>query len=336
MKRILTALAVGILALTGARADTLINGAGSTFDYPIFAKWFSAYHNVDPSVSFNYQAIGSGGGLRQILAQTIDFGASDAPLTDRNIAQAPGAILNLPVVAGGVAVVYKIPGNPKLRLDADTLEGIFMGRITKWNDPRVAALNPQAALPDSEISVVHRSDGSGTTFIFTDYLTAISPDWGSKVGKGSTVNWPKGLGANGNQGVAEMVDQEPGTIGYVELAYAKKKQMQYADLRNASGEFVSPTLESVSAALSTAVIPDDFRFSIVNATGAEAYPIAGASWMLVYKAQKSPEKGRKLIEFIRWAVTDGQKLSPSIDYSPIPESLAKRIVARLDDISIAK
>jgi phosphate transport system substrate-binding protein len=311
----------------------LINGAGSTFDYPAFSKWFSAYAKIDPTAHFNYQPIGSGGGLRQIAAETVDFGVSDAPMTDRAMAAAPGTILNLPIVAGAEAVIYNLPGSPKLKLDADVLAAIFLGTIAKWSDPKIAALNPGISLPDTNVVVVFRSDGSGTTFIFTDYLSSVSPEWKAQIGKGTSVNWRTGLGGNGNEGVADQVLQLSGAIGYVELAYAKRKQMQYADLRNAAGNYVSPTLESVSAALATAAIPDDFRFSIVNSAGENSYPIAGASWILIYEAQKDADKGKKLVKFIKWAVTDGQKLSASLDYAPIPDGIVKKILKRLDDVT---
>jgi phosphate transport system substrate-binding protein len=332
MKRILVAVILGLFGVGSIQAETLLNGAGSTFDYPIFAKWFGAYAKIDPDVHFNYQAVGSGGGLRQIEAQTIDFGASDAPMSDRAMAEAPGKIFNIPIVAGGEAIVFALPGIAKLRLDADALAAIYLGKVTKWNDPKIAGLNPQVSLPDLDILVVHRSDGSGTTYIFTDYLSNVSSDWKSQVGKGSAVNWPVGLGGNGNEGVADQVQQNPGSIGYVELSYAKNKKMNYADLKNAAGNYVLPTLESVTAALATATIPGDFRFSIVNASGGQAYPISGASWLLIYQIQKDAEKGRKLVQFTKWAMTEGQKLSPSLDYAPIPLDVAQRVLKRLDEI----
>jgi phosphate transport system substrate-binding protein len=332
MKRILVAVILGLFVVGSIQAETLLNGAGSTFDYPILAKWFGAYAKIDPDVHFNYQAVGSGGGLRQIEAQTIDFGASDAPMSDRAMAEAPGKIFNIPIVAGGEAIVFALPGIAKLRLDADALAAIYLGKVTKWNDSKIAGLNPQVSLPDLDILVVHRSDGSGTTYIFTDYLSNVSSDWKSQVGKGSAVNWPVGLGGNGNEGVADQVQQNPGSIGYVELSYAKNKKMNYADLKNAAGNYVLPTLESVTAALATATIPGDFRFSIVNASGGQAYPISGASWLLIYQIQKDAEKGRKLVQFTKWAMTEGQKLSPSLDYAPIPLDVAQRVLKRLDEI----
>ena len=264
-----------LVGQTQAQAQMLINGAGATFPYPIYSKWFDEYAKVDPSVRFNYQSIGSGGGQKQIMAQTVDFGASDGPMSDENLAKAPGKILHIPTVAGADVISYNLPGNPKLKLDGEAVANIFLGKITRWNDPKIAALNPGVALPDTGIIPVHRSDGSGTTFIFTDYLSSISPDWAATVGKGASVKWPAGIGAKGNEGVAGQVKQLPGAVGYVELIYAKQNQMAYADIKNAAGNFITPTLDSVTAALATAKIPDDFRFSMVNAPGDKAYPIAG-------------------------------------------------------------
>jgi phosphate transport system substrate-binding protein len=326
----LFALAAGALValagLTQAAEPLLINGAGSTFDLPAFSKWFDAYAKLDPDTRFNYQSIGSGGGQRQLLNETVDFGASDAPMTDEAMAKGPGKILHLPVVAGGVAIIYNLPGNPKLKLDGATLADIFLGKVAKWNDARIAALNPGVKLPDMEIIVVHRSDGSGTTFIFTDYLSSVSPAWKSQVGKDVSVKWPTGLGGKGSEGVAGQVKQLPGAIGYAELAYANQNKMPYADVKNAAGSFVSPSPESVSAALATATIPDDFRFSMVNPPGDKAYPIAGASWILVYQHQKKADHGEKLAGFLKWAVTEGQKLSAKLDYAPLPENFQQRVL----------
>jgi phosphate transport system substrate-binding protein len=334
MRRALAIAVVCCLSFAGIPARALsLNGAGSSFDEPIFWKWFNAYSKVDPTVTFNYIPIGSGLGARLIATEMTDFGASDAPMSDKALAEADGPIFNLPVVAGAVVVAYSLEGNPKLRLDADTLAEIFLGNITKWNDPRIAALNPHVDLPDEAVAVVHRSDGSGTTFIFTDYLSNVSDVWKSQIGKGTSVKWPGGFARAGNEGVAEQIREVPGAIGYIELAYAKKKKLPYADIKNAAGSFVSPTPNSVSAALASGVIPDDFRFSIVNSAGADAYPIASASWILIYKNQKKGEEGKKLVQFIRWALTDGQKLSESLDYAPIPEPIARRILKRLDEVS---
>jgi phosphate transport system substrate-binding protein len=336
MKKTFVIIISCLIAAGSIQAETLLNGAGSTFDYPIFAKWFGAYAKIDPNVHFNYQAVGSGGGLRQIVAQTIDFGASDAPMSDRAMSEAPGKIFNIPIVAGGEAIVFSLPGIVKLRLDPDALAAIYLGKITKWNDPKIVGLNPQVSLPDLDILVVHRSDGSGTTYIFTDYLSNVSSAWKSELGKGTSVKWPVGIGGNGNEGVADQVLQSPGSIGYVELAYAKNKKLSYAELKNAAGNYVSPTLESVTAALAAATIPDDFRFSMVNASGDGAYPISGASWLLIYQIQQDAGKGQKLVEFARWALTDGQKLSPTLDYAPIPLAVTQRILKRLDEISFGK
>src|SRR6266550_2754864 len=323
-------LLIGISAT--ASAQMMINGAGATFPYPIYSKWFDEYAKVDPSVRFNYQSIGSGGGQKQILAQTVDFGASDGPMTDDNLTKAPGKILHIPTVAGAVVLTYNLPGNPPLKLDADTIAGIFLGQIKKWNDPKLAALNSGATLPDQEIVVVHRSDGSGTTFIFTDYLSKVSSEWKEKVGNNTSVNWPAGIGGKGNEGVSGQVKQTPGAIGYVELIYAVQNKMPYADVKNAAGQFVKPTLESVTAALGTANIPDDFRFSMTNAPGSNAYPIAGATWLLVYEQPKDPAKGKKLVEFLKWALTKGEGMAKDLNYAPLPDEVQQRVLKRIDEI----
>jgi phosphate transport system substrate-binding protein len=321
-------------AQTGAQAQLLINGAGATFPYPIYSKWFDEYAKVDPSVRFNYQSIGSGGGQKQITARTVDFGASDGPMSDENLAKAPGKILHIPTVAGADVITYNLPGNPKLKLDGDAIAGIFLGNITKWNDPKIAALNPGVELPDVGIIPVHRSDGSGTTFIFTDYLSSISPVWADSVGKGTSVKWPAsiGIGAKGNEGVAGQVKQLSGAVGYVELIYAKQNQMPYADIKNAAGNFITPSLDSVTAALATAKIPDDFRFSMVNAPGEQTYPIAGTTWLLVYEKQKDAAKGKKLVEFLNWALSRGETLAPSLDYAPLPDAVQQRVLERIKTI----
>jgi len=310
----------------------MINGAGATFPYPIYSKWFDDYAKVDPSVRFNYQSIGSGGGQKQILAQTVDFGASDGPMSDENLSKAPGKILHLPTVAGAVVMTYNLPGNPALKLDGETIADIFLGKIKKWNDPKIAASNPGAKLPENEIVVVHRSDGSGTTFIFTDYLSKVSTEWKQKAGNNTSVNWPTGIGGKGNEGVSGQVKQTPGTIGYVELIYAVQNKMPYAEVKNAAGQFVKPSMESVTAALGTANIPDDFRFSMTNAPGDSAYPIAGATWLLVYEQQKDPAKGKKLIEFLKWALTKGEGMAKDLNYAPLPDEVQQRVLKRIDEI----
>ena len=326
-------LALAALAAASTANAQLINGAGSTFDNPAFTTWFDAYAKEDSSVRFNYQSIGSGGGIKGLLDQTVDFGASDAPMTDAAMAKAPGKILHIPIVAGSVAITYNLPGSPRLRFDAGTLAGIFLGQITKWNDPKIAALNRGAKLPDLPIVVVHRSDGSGTTFIFTDYLSAVSPAWASGVGKNTSVKWPIGIGGKGSEGVSGQVKQLPGAIGYVEQAYADQNHLPVAALKNAAGEYVAPSAAGGSKALATAKIPDDFRFSMVNAPGAGAYPIAGASWVLIYQQQAKPANGKKLIAFLKWAVTEGQKLTPALSYAPLPESVQQRELKLLERVS---
>jgi phosphate transport system substrate-binding protein len=343
MKKILEGIltaSVGLLILScspaaqeTASAQTLINGAGSTFDYPAFTKWFEAYAKTDPNARFNYQSIGSGGGQHQLLNQTVDFGASDAPMTDETMAGAPGKILHLPVVAGGVAIAYNLPGKPKLKLDGTTIADIFLRKITKWNDPMITGQNPGVMLPEMNIIPVHRTEGSGTTYIFTDYLSSVSPAWAKEVGKNVSVKWPAGeLGGKGSEGVSGQVKQLPGSICYVELAYAIQNNMPYAEVKNAAGNYVSPTPDSVNSALATANIPDDFRFSMVNPPGEKAYPIAGASWILVYQIQKNADHGEKLVKFLKWAVTEGQKITPALDYAPLPENVQKRVLALIETV----
>ncbi len=330
-RKLLAALLLSGVAAT-ASAQMTINGAGATFPYPIYSKWFDAYAKVDPSVRFNYQSIGSGGGQKQIMAQTVDFGASDGPMSDENLAKAPGKLLHIPTVAGAVVITYNLEGNPALKLDGETIAGIYLGTIKKWNDQKIAALNSGAKLPNEDIVVVHRSDGSGTTFIFTDYLSKVSSEWKSKVGNNTSVSWPVGLGGKGNEGVAGQVKQTPNSIGYVELIYAIQNKMTYADLKNADGQLVKATLDSVTAALATATIPDDFRFSMTNAPGKGSYPIAGATWLLVYQQQQDATKGKKLVEFLKWAEKDGEKMAKDLDYAPLPDKLQERVLQRISEI----
>ena len=317
-----------------------LTGAGATFPYPIYSKWFSDYA-TKTGVKINYQPIGSGGGIRQLSEQTVDFGATDAPMSDAELAKAKGGpVMHIPTVLGAVVVTYNVPELKKpLRLDGTTLADIFLGKITKWNDARIAALNPGAKLPSSDILVVHRSDGSGTSYVFTDYLASVSGEWATKPGKGKEVQWPVGLGGKGNEGVAGQVKQLPGSIGYVELAYAKQNQLAYADIRNVKGEFVTPTIGAVTAAAAGAVakLPatTDYRVSIVNAPGAGAYPISSFTWLLVYRNQTDAAKGKKLIDFVKWALTDGEKSAASLDYAPLPTSMAKQLIRQLGAVSFA-
>ncbi len=313
-------------------AQLLINGAGATFPAPLYQKWTFEYRKVDSAVQINYQSIGSGGGQKQILAGTVDFGASDGPMSDESLSNAPGKILHLPTVAGADVVTYNLPGSPKLKLDGPTIVDIYFGKITKWNDPRIAGQNAGVKLPDTDIVVVHRSDGSGTTYIWVDYLSSVSKEWETKVGRGTSVGWPTGLGGKGNEGVTGQVKQTPGAIGYVELAYAKQNKLPYADIKNAQGEYITPSIASITKALATAQIPDDFRFSMVNAPGEGAYPIAGTTWLLVYQQQKDAAKGKKLVEFITWAITKGEAMAESLDYAPLPESVQQRVLERIKTI----
>jgi phosphate transport system substrate-binding protein len=331
---------VGILTIAGligvqlsGQAQMLINGAGATFPYPLYSKWFDEYAKIDPSVRFNYQSIGSGGGQKQILAQTVDFGASDGPMSDENLAKASSKLLHIPTVAGAVVVTYNLPGIASLKLDGAVIADIFQGKITSWNDPKIAAMNPGVKLPGTDLVVVHRSDGSGTSYIFTDFLSSVSKDWEMHVGRNTSVKWPSGLGAKGNEGVAGQVKQLPGTIGYVELAYAHQNKLAVAEIKNSSGNFIAPSLESVSDALASAKVPEDFRFSMVNPPGAKAYPISGATWLLVYQKQQDPAKGKKLVEFLNWAITKGAGMASTLDYASLPAELQTRVLEEVKSIT---
>ncbi len=323
---VLVGVSCALLA-TPAFAQLQLNGAGATFPYPIYSKWFNEYIKVDPSVRFNYQSIGSGGGIKQITEQTVDFGASDGPMTDEQLQAAPGHLMHFPTVMGAVALTYNVAGlTSGLQLTPEAIAGIFLGKITKWNDPALAAVNPGVTLPSEDVIVVHRSDGSGTSYIFTDYLSKVSKEWNNKVGKGTAVNWPVGLGGKGNEGVTGLVKQTPFSIGYVELIYALSNELPFADVKNAAGTFIKPSLESVTAAAAAvaANMPDDFRVSITNAPGAQAYPISGMTWLLVYEKQKDAEKGKKLVQFLSWMLRDGQKDAPELHYAPLPSSVVTK------------
>src|SRR6266850_2103133 len=323
------------LAMAGAAfaEKVLINGAGATFPFPIYSKWFSDYNKLHPDVRINYQSIGSGGGIKQIIERTVDFGASDAPMTEAELQKAPG-ILHVPTVMGAVVVVYNIPGVPSLRLSPQTLANVFLGKVQKWNDPQLAKDNPGLKLPDAAITVVHRSDGSGTTAVFTDYLARISPEWKSGPGSGKSVNWPAGLGGKGNEGVTGTVKQTEGALGYVELAYANQNKLSMVDLQNHDGQWVKATLESVSAAASRAEIPADYRVSIADAPGKDAYPISAFTYLLVYKDQSDPKKGGALVHFLWWAIHDGQKMAPALDYAALPAPLVQRVEATVQSITV--
>lgn len=330
IRKSIFALALAAVAATAghASAETLINGAGATFPYPLYSKWFSEYAKVDPSVRFNYQSIGSGGGIKQITAQTVDFGASDKPLSDEELKSAPGKLLHIPTVMGAVVVTYNLPGVGKgVKLTPDVLADIYLGKIAKWNDPRITRDNPGIKLPAQAIVVVHRSDGSGTTSIFTDYLSSVSPEWAKKVGKGTSVKWPVGLGGKGNEGVAGQIRTTANTIGYVELAYAFENRLPVASIRNKSGHFVEPTIATTSAAAAGAAkhMPADYRISLVNQPGKDAYPIAGFTYLLVYEQQKDKVKGKKMVEFLNWELRKGQKMASALLYAPLPANVAKMV-----------
>jgi phosphate transport system substrate-binding protein len=314
-----------------------LTGAGATFPYAIYSKWFSDYA-AKTGVQINYQSIGSGGGIRQLTEGTVDFGASDAPMSDDEMAKLKTPVLHVPTVLGAVVLSYNVPELTKpLQLSGDLIADMFLGKITKWNDPKLAALNPGVKLPGSDILIVHRSDGSGTTYIFSDYLTDVSDAWKSGPGKGKEVQWPVGIGGKGNEGVAGQVKQTPYSIGYVELVYARQNKLPYAFIRNAAGKMIEPTMESVTAAAATANLPatTDFRVSIVNAPGAAAYPIASFTFLLVPKSYANPAKGKALVDFVKWAIHDGQKGAQALDYAPLPTKVVSMLDQRLTTINMA-
>jgi phosphate transport system substrate-binding protein len=314
-----------------------LTGAGATFPYPIYSKWFGDYASAT-GVKINYQSIGSGGGIRQLSEGTVDFGASDAPMTDAELAKAKGPILHFPTVLGAVVITYNLPQVAQpLKLTGDVIAQLFAGKITKWNDSRIAALNAGVTLPAKDVLVVHRSDGSGTTYIFSDYLSAVSPEWARAPGRGKELQWPVGLGAKGNEGVAGQVKQTEGAIGYTELAYARQNHLATAAVRNTAGEFVAPSIESATAAAAGigAKLPgnSDFRISIVNAPGAGAYPISSFTWLLIPRTIPSATKHKQLTDFLRWYLAKGEASAASLDYAPLPQPLIAALTARVDSIS---
>jgi phosphate transport system substrate-binding protein len=336
------AVAFGGVLLAGsaaAQGTMRLNGAGATFPNPIYSKWVLEYHNAHPTVEINYQAIGSGGGIRQFTDHTVDFGATDGPMTDAQIQAVNGNVHHLPTVLGSVVPTYNIPGvTAQLRFTGDVLAGIWLGQITKWNDSRIAAINPGVTLPDQDIVVAHRSDGSGTTYIWTDYLSKVSSDWSQRVGKGTAVNWPVGLGGQGNPGVANIVKQTPGAIGYVELIYALQNQIGYGLVRNRAGNFVQASLRSTTeaaAAASAALEANtDFRVSITDPEGPQAYPIASFTWLLVPKDMTDAAKARALLEFVWWAVHDGERFATDLSYAPLPPRVVQLEEQRLKSITV--
>ncbi|MBZ5601658.1 MAG: phosphate ABC transporter substrate-binding protein PstS [Acidobacteriia bacterium] len=317
---------IGIALLAGAAsAQTLINGAGATFPYPMYSKWFDSYHKKFPTIQFNYNSIGSGGGIQQVTAGTVDFGASDGPMNDTQIKdfkdKRGAEILHFPTVLGADVPVYNIPGvSSQLNFTPEALAGIFLGQIKKWNDPAITGPNPGVKLPANDIVVVHRSEGSGTTYCWTDYLSKISKEWETKVGRGTSVQWPVGLGGKGNEGVSGQIKQQPNSMGYVELIYAVQSKMTYGKVKNAAGNFVNATLESVTeAAGSVKDMPDDFRVSITNAPGKGAYPVATFTWLLIPTKIADPVKKKAITDFLHWMLTEGQTMTAALDYAPLPK-----------------
>jgi phosphate transport system substrate-binding protein len=330
MRRTTLLLFCVFLALR-AMGQTTLNGAGATFPYPMYSKWFSEYHKLHSDIQINYQSIGSGGGIRQVTEGTVEFGASDMPMTDDQLKEAQGKlktnVLNIPTVLGAVVPAYNIPGvSGEVKFTPEALAGIFLGRISKWNDKAIASANPGVNLPDQSIVVVHRSDGSGTTFIWTDFLSKVSADWKGQVGSGTSVKWPVGLGGKGNEGVAGSIRQLPGSIGYVELIYAVQNNIPYGSVKNAAGVLLKASLEGVTAAAASVKnIPADFRVSITNVPGKDAYPISSFTWLLIPAQSKDPSKGKILQDFLNWMVTDGQKMTSALSYAPLPDNVVQKV-----------
>ena len=324
--RKLVLLVVCVLLALPVFGQTQLNGAGATFPYPIYSKWFSEYAKSHSGVAINYQSIGSGGGIRQVTAGTVDFGASDMPMTDKQLQDSKVKILNLPTVLGAVVPAYNIPGvTGEVKFTPEALAGIFLGKIARWNDKALTAANPDISFPDKEIIVAHRSDGSGTSFIWTDYLSKVSPEWKTSVGADTSVKWPVGLGAKGNEGVSGLIRQMTGSIGYVELIYAVQNKIPYGSVRNSAGTFVKASLESVTAAAASAPkMPADFRVSITNSPGKDAYPISSFTWLLIPQQAKNPANGKILADFLNWMVTEGQTMTTALAYAPLPDNVVAK------------
>ena len=334
--RLAMALALAAAMIGSASAETNLNGAGATFPNPIYQKWFSEYHNAHQDVQINYQSIGSGGGIQQLTSGTVDFGASDGPMTDEQLSKVSGKVFHIPTVLGAVVPMYNINGvSTDLKFTGDVLADIYLGNIKNWNDPRLAKANPGVKFPDQDIVVVHRSDGSGTSYIFTDYLSKVSSAWKDKVGKGTSVNWPAGLGGKGNEGVSGMVKQTEGSIGYVELIYAVSNKMSYGSVQNAAGSFIKASLESVTAAAgSVKDMPDDFRVSITNAPGKDAYPISSFTWLLVPAEWADAGKEKAFVDFLTWMVDKGQTMTSALEYAPLPKNVAAKVKARIKEVKV--
>jgi phosphate transport system substrate-binding protein len=340
MKKILASVAVAALCVGGTllAQSGQINGAGATFPYPIYSKWFSEYNKLHSNVQINYQSIGSGGGIQQISKETVFFGATDGPMTPEQLQAAPGKLMHFPTVLGAVVPVYNIPNvKAELHFTGSVLADIFLGKITKWNDAAIAKLNAGVTLPATDITVAHRADGSGTTYIWVDYLSKVSAEWKGKVGVATSVNWPTGVGGRGNEGVSGLVAQTPGAIGYVELIYALQNKMAYGSVQNTAGEFVKGSVESVTtaAAAAAAQMPEDFRVSITNASGKGAYPISSFTWILLYENAKDKCQAKTMVDFMKWALTDGQKYCADLGYAPLPASVVKLEMAALGKIKVS-
>src|SRR5258707_2360851 len=335
MKRLFLSVAVALCALSATSQTVQINGAGATFPYPIYSKWFSDYNKLHPTVQINYQPIGSGGGIRQLSAGTVFFGATDGPMTNEQISAAGFRITHFPTVLGGVVPVYNVSGvSGDLRFTGKVLADIFLGKITKWNDAAIKAVNPSVNLPSEDITVVHRRDGSGTSYIWCDYLSKVSPDYKKTVGVATSVNWPVGVGGKGNEGVSGLVKQTPGSIGYVELIYALQNKISHGEVQNAAGEWVRASTETVSnaAAAAAKAMPKDFRVSITNAPGHDVYPISSFTWLLVQDHPSDKQRAKMLGDFIKWALTDGQQNAPALGYAPLPKEVVALEMQRLNEL----
>ena len=320
-----------ILLAACALAQTTLNGAGATFPYPIYSKWFSEYHNQHSDVQVNYQSIGSGGGIRQVQAGTVDFGATDGPMTDEQIAASKVKVLHVPTVLGAVVPAYNIPGvTQEVKFTPEILAGIFMGKISNWTDAAIAKANPDIKFPNQSITVVHRSDGSGTSYIFTDYLSKVSSDWQGGPGKGTSVKWPVGVGGKGNEGVAGMIRQLPGSLGYIELIYALQNKINYGSVKNSSGQFIKASLDSTTAAAAGVKMPADFRVSITNPAGKTAYPIASFTWLLIPTNPTDKAKGKMVKDMVLWALDNGEGMASSLSYAPLPKEVVEKVKAAVN------
>jgi phosphate transport system substrate-binding protein len=332
LKRVFVLFCLIVIAAF-APAQTKLNGAGATFPYPIYSKWFSDYHNAHPDVEINYQSIGSGGGIKQVTVGTVDFGASDGPMTDAQLTESKVKIIHIPTVMGSVVPSYNVPGvKAELKFTGQILANIYLGHITNWNDGAIAKENPGVKLPNVEIVVVHRSDGSGTTYVWTDYLSKVSSEWASGPGKNTSIKWPKGIGAKGNEGVAGMVRQTEGAIGYIELIYAEQNKIDFGLVKNAAGNYVKASLTSTTAAAASAKMPADYRVSITNAPGKDAYPISTFTWLLIPAHNADANKQKILMDFLNWMVTDGQKETATLTYAPLPAEVATKVKATIASI----